>query len=118
MNNRTHIRGRVTSGPESDDELDEPFATFVLENEQLGPYHDGGRTSRLVEWCEVVCMGDLALNVLESLGIGDPVTVWGELRVVRLRPGDEDATVLVSVLADTVGADLAFGIARFVNRKA
>ncbi|GGF15143.1 hypothetical protein GCM10011399_06250 [Subtercola lobariae] len=40
---------------------------FVVENEQIAPGRKGQRTARVVPWCDVVCDGELASNLLDSL---------------------------------------------------
>ena len=116
MDSRIWVRGRVQSDPVEMDGTGIQVAGFVLENEQTAPGDKGRRKARVVPWCDVVCDGELASNVLDSLVEGDYVVVEGELRVHRLYPVDDGRdSAMVSVRAESVGLDLRRGVAKFLR---
>jgi single-stranded DNA-binding protein len=104
---RVYLRGRVDGDLLRTDQFGEIFATFIVANKQLGPYREGGRGSRMLAWCDVVCQGELALNVLDRISAGDAVEVWGDLRVIK--PLHDTDSVLVQLLAESVDIDRSRG---------
>ncbi|QWT25157.1 hypothetical protein KPL76_07385 [Subtercola sp. PAMC28395] len=88
----------------------------MIENKQTAPGTWGQRRARVLPWCDVVCDGELAFNVLDSLVEGDYVVVEGELRVHRLYPVDDGRdSAMVSVRAESEGLDLRRGVAKFLR---
>lgn len=107
MDTRLHVRGRVTTNPYQIEGDTRSRVTFLLENQQPSrPASASQQPFVLEEWCEVICEGELAENALRYLAEGDHISVWGELRVARTN--QEADSVLLSLLADTVGHDLCF----------
>jgi single-stranded DNA-binding protein len=116
MDGRIWVRGRVHSDPVEMDGMGIPVAAFIVENEQTAPGKKGKRKAQVVSWCDVVCDGELASNVLDSLVEGDYVIVEGELRVHRLYAVDDERnSAMVSVRAESVGLDLRRGVAKFLR---
>ncbi len=75
---------------------------------------DGEFTSE-TQWFTVKCFGQLADNVLNSLGKGDPVLVRGRVETESwTNQAGQDRTQVV-VIASHVGIDLTTGTARFTR---
>ncbi|GGF15009.1 hypothetical protein GCM10011399_06150 [Subtercola lobariae] len=67
-------------------------------------------------WWDVVCDGELAPNVLDSLVEGDYVAAPAELRVHRLYPVDDGRdSAMVSVRAESERLHLRRGVAKFLR---
>ncbi|RFA09038.1 hypothetical protein B7R54_07220 [Subtercola boreus] len=113
MDNQIWLRGRLRSDPVEMDGTGLVVAAFVLENEQKAQGKRGRPKSEIVPWCDVVCEGELASNVLSSVIEGDYVLVRGELRVHRLHPVDDARdSVMMSVRAESIGLDLHTGVTK------
>lgn len=63
-------------------------------------------------WLQVSCFGPLARNVQASLHKGDRVLVHGKMRVKDYVTAEGVERTGVDLVADSIGPDLKFGIAR------
>jgi single-stranded DNA-binding protein len=117
MDSRIWVRGRVQSGPVEMDSAGDPITAFIVENEQTAPDEPIQQKTQLVPWCDVICVGELATNVLSSLTEGDCVIVEGELRIHRMHALDDHRdSALLAIRAETVSLDLSQGVARFLSK--
>lgn len=73
-----------------------------------GQWSDAGTT-----WLNVRCLGNLAVNVVESISKGDPVVVTGRLEDDTWHPSENETRTKTWVIADSVGHDLSRGVATF-----
>jgi hypothetical protein len=104
------LRGRIAEGPVALEVTigDEPATAMIVSDAQTGLYGDATLEVPHVRCCEVVCYGDAALNVLERLGVDDPIVAVGELRISAPldRYNDQDL-VIIHLEARAIGLDLA-----------
>lgn len=68
-------------------------------------------------WYTVSAFRHLAANVRESVHKGDRIVVMGRLRIRRWESGEKNGTA-IEVDAESLGHDLAWGIARYVRTPA
>jgi single-strand DNA-binding protein len=91
-----------------------PLASFRLASTERR--YDRGRgewTDGRTSFVTVVCWRSLAENAAASLRKGDPVVVFGRLRVVPWEREDGRAGTSVEVVAHAIGHDLSRGTSAF-----
>ena len=106
------VTGRVVADPESRMTRNGvPFAAFRVAstvrriNPQTREYQDGGTS-----FYNVTAFRSLGANIANSLRKGEPVVVYGRLRVNQwVRSSDNSHATSVEIDAYTVGHDLSWG---------
>ena len=105
------VTGRMVADPESrTTRLGVPFAAFRLAstvrrlNARTREYEDGGTS-----FYNVTAFRALGANVANSLRKGEPVVVYGRLRVNQWVRSDNSHATSVEIDAYTVGHDLSWG---------
>ncbi|SDP17322.1 single-strand DNA-binding protein [Pedococcus dokdonensis] len=105
------VTGRMVADPESrTTKLGVPFAAFRLAstvrrlNTRTREYEDGGTS-----FYNVTAFRSLGANVANSLKKGEPVVVYGRLRVNQWLRADDSHATSVEIDAYTVGHDLSWG---------
>ena len=113
----TTIQGRVVANPESRiTRTGVPFAAFRLAstsrrpNPQTREYEDGP-----TNFFNVTAFRTLGANVGSSLKKGDPVIVYGRLRVNQWMRSDNVPATSVEIDAYSVGHDLTWGTTELVK---
>ena len=107
----TTVQGRLVAAPESRmTRGGVPFAAFRLAstvrrpNPQTRDYEDGPTS-----FFSVTAFRTLGANVAGSLKKGDPVVVYGRMRVNQWMRKDDTPATSVEIDAYTVGHDLCWG---------
>lgn len=90
-----------------------PFASFrLVSTTRRFDRGEGGWVDGNTKWVSVLCRRGLAEHVASSVGKGEPVVVYGELRSRSWeregRSGNE-----IEVFAHTVGHDLNYGVSAY-----
>lgn len=111
------VAGNLTAEPTLRHTKDgRPFATFRIASTvrrwdgRAGRYVDGG-----TNFVSVAAFNALAANVVASCHKGQPVVVYGRLRVNTWTPAEGRATSSVEIDAYHVGHDLSWGQASFTK---
>jgi len=108
----TILRGRIAQAPAAVEVEpgDEPATAFIVSDAQTGIYDSEEVPVGALRCCEVVCRGATAVRVLDQLSVGDPVLVYGELKLSGpLDTYNERDLMLVHLQACAIGLDLAAG---------
>ena len=82
--------------------------TARRQNRETGEWSDGATT-----FVNVQCWRRLADNVTTCLRKGEPVLVFGRLRIRRYQDGEGRSRIAVEIEASSVGHDLTRGVAHF-----
>lgn len=105
------VTGRMVADPEArTTKLGVPFAAFRLAstvrrlNARTREYEDGGTS-----FYNVTAFRSLGANVAHSLKKGEPVVVYGRLRVNQWMRADDTHATSVEIDAYSVGHDLSWG---------
>jgi single-strand DNA-binding protein len=113
----TTIQGRLVAAPESRTTRGGvPFTSFRIAstvrrpNPQTREYEDGPTS-----FVNVTAFRTLGANVGNSLKKGDPVVVFGRMRVNQWMGSDDQPRTSVEVDAYTVGHDLTWGTTELVR---
>ena len=113
----TTIQGRLVAAPESRTTRGGvPFTSFRIAstvrrpNPQTKEYEDGPTS-----FFNVTAFRTLVANVGNSLKKGDPVVVFGRMRVNQWMGSDDHPRTSVEVDAYTVGHDLTWGTTELVK---
>lgn len=68
-------------------------------------------------WVKVSCWRELAANASECVRKSDRVVVWGRVRTEQWKGEDGGQRSDLAIEAESLGHDLAFGVATFVRRR-
>ncbi|HVB27381.1 MAG TPA: single-stranded DNA-binding protein [Mycobacteriales bacterium] len=98
-----------------------PWASCGLAVNRRTRQDDGTYVDHPPEFFELVCFGDTASHVAESIGKGDRVIACGKVEEDTWTAKDGTERVAVKIVADEVGASLRFasvGVSRAERRTA
>lgn len=116
MNDMITVRGFVATKPPLRQTLkNTPVTHFRLAstarryNSDKGSWEDAGGTN----WYTVNCYRVLADNVVASIQVGDPVVVYGRLKIREWNDASGHKRHNVEIDASSVGPDLALGVAYY-----
>lgn len=93
-----------------------PFTVFGLAQNRSRREANGEITHMGTSFYEVIAFRALGHNVLDSIGMGEPVIVHGRMRVNDWQSGEKKGTQ-VQIDAMSVGPDLTFGTSQFTKRR-
>lgn len=110
------VSGRLVADPESRNTKSGgvPFTAFRIAstvrrvNRETGEFEDAATS-----FVNVTAFRALGANVASSLHKGDPVVVYGRMRVNQWIRADNTPTTTVEIDAYSVGHDLSFGATTF-----
>ena len=110
------VSGRLVADPEARTTKtgNVPFAAFRMAstvrrvNRETGEFEDAA-----TNFVNVTAFRALGANVAHSLHKGDPVVVYGRMRVNQWIRSDNTPTTTVEIDAYSVGHDLSFGTTTF-----
>ena len=110
------VSGRLVADPESRNTKSGgvPFTAFRIAstvrrvNRETGEFEDAATS-----FVNVTAFRALGANVASSLHKGDPVVVYGRMRVNQWIRADNTPTTTVEIDAYSVGHDLSFGATSF-----
>lgn len=112
------VAGRLVADPESRTTKSGgvPFAAFRLAstvrrvNRETGEFEDAATS-----FVNVTAFRSLGANLANSLSKGDPVIVYGRMRVNQWMRADDTPATSVEIDAYSVGHDLSYGTTSFTK---
>ncbi len=114
----TTVEGNVTFPPQQKfgREAGTPFVTFGVAQNRTRREPDGALVNAGTSFYEVIAFRALGVNALASVRKGDPVVVYGKLRITDW---DEDGhtRTKAQIDASSIGHNLTFGASAFTKRR-
>ncbi|MGC1209311.1 MAG: single-stranded DNA-binding protein [Ornithinimicrobium sp.] len=112
------VIGNVASVPEVRIGKDSgaPFTVFSIAQNRSRREPNGEFVQTGTTFFEVLAFRVLGANVVDSIGIGDPIVVHGRFRASDWQSGDKRGTN-VQIDATSIGPDLTFGTSVFTKRR-
>ncbi len=108
------IQGRLVADPDlKQTRTGIPFAAFRVASTVRRPASGGGFQDGPTSFFNVSAFRSLGANAAHSLHKGDPVTVYGRLRVNQFTRSDGTLGTTAEVDAYSVGHDLTYGTTAF-----
>lgn len=108
------IRGNLVAAPERIASSKGDFTTFrVAVNEFYRDQSTGSYVDGRSSFYKVVAFRQIGDNVHKCLSKGDPVVVYGVLRISQWQTSSGDTRSTPEIEARSVGPDLRFGIATY-----
>ncbi len=93
-----------------------PFTVFNVAQNRSRREPNGDIVQTGTSFFEVIAFRALGHNVIDSIGIGDPIVVHGKFRAKEWESGDKKGTN-VQIEAMSIGPDLRFGTSVFTKRR-
>ncbi len=110
------VQGRLVADPElRETKTGIPVAVFRVATTVRRPAPGGGYQDGPTSFFNVSAFRALGVNVRHSLHKGEPVTVYGRLRINQFTRADGSHGTTAEIDAYAVGHDLSFGTTRFVR---